>query len=101
METKDRDVYLLVKKCCVLFCYVPFSCYNDKGEQNRTQKGDETMAGKKIQITLPPEVFEKLERMSKKTSQKKSAVIISAINTIYALQQQQTTVQIDGQGVMI
>jgi predicted DNA-binding protein len=59
------------------------------------------MAGKKIQITLPPEVFEKLERMSKKTSQKKSVVIISAINTIYALQQQQTTVQIDGQGVMI
>jgi len=58
------------------------------------------MVGKKIQITLPPEVFAKLEEMSQKTSQKKSAVVIHAINTIYSLQQQTVTTQLN-KGVML
>ena len=49
------------------------------------------MSGKKLQITLPVEVYEKLDEMSKKTSQKKSSVIITAINLMYAAAKQQPT----------
>lgn len=58
------------------------------------------MAGKKLQITLPKDVCERLEEMSKTASQKKSAVIIAAINLMYAKQQQPTT-KIEGQAVIM
>lgn len=58
------------------------------------------MAGKKLQITLPMDVYERLEEMTKKTSQKKSAVIITAINLMHTVKQQQPT-KIEGQAVMM
>lgn len=58
------------------------------------------MAGKKLQITLPTDVCQRLEEMSKTASQKKSAVIIAAINLMYAKQQQPTT-KIESQAVIM
>ena len=39
------------------------------------------MAGKKLSITLPVDFYDRLERLSKKTGLKKTALIIEAINS--------------------
>jgi predicted transcriptional regulator len=60
------------------------------------------MAGKKLQITLPTDVCERLEEMSKTASQKKSAVIIAAINLMYTAKQQKPMTKIEeGQAVIM
>ena len=72
----------------------------DKNYTKRNKKGEMENGRKKITDYLADGCLPKLEEMSKTASQKKSAVIIAAINLMYAKQQQPTT-KIESQAVIM